>query len=153
MFLDDCKTWKRKPGADKTWANFKTYFSLAHCEFRETRTTTAGGGFASANSADIHSYYHPNDAYQQETVDAIANIASANATAYDHEYVYTLNATVVTLTTELAATNAKLIKALVETTKLTATVGELCHTTNKTRGGGRHYCWSCGYIYSRISWE
>ena len=35
MFLENCKTRKRKPDADKNWANFKTYFSLTHCEFRE----------------------------------------------------------------------------------------------------------------------
>ena len=33
MFLDDCKNWKRKNDADKTWANFKTYSSLAHHKF------------------------------------------------------------------------------------------------------------------------
>ena len=27
MFLDNFKTWKRKPDANKTWAIFKTYFS------------------------------------------------------------------------------------------------------------------------------
>ena len=134
MFLDDCKTWKRKPYADKTWINFKTYFSLAHRKFRETCTTTAGGGFATTNSADIFSSHHTNTAYQQNTVNAIANLSST--TAHNSESITTLTATVATLTTELASTNAKLIRALVETTKLTSTLGELRCTTPKSHRGG-----------------
>ena len=34
MFLEDLKIWKRKPEADKTWSDFKTYFSFAHSKFR-----------------------------------------------------------------------------------------------------------------------
>ena len=151
MFLDDCKTYKRKPDANNIWDNFKTYFSLPHREFRKTRTTTAGAGFAASNSADSFSSYQPNAAYQQETVYAIANLASA--TAHNREYVATLNATVATLTTKLADTNAKLIKALVETIDVTSTIGKLRRTTTKPCGSGRHYCWSCGYISAHCSWE
>ena len=98
----------------------------------------------------------PKATYQQETVDTIANLASA--TAHDCESVATLTTTIVTLTTEISATNSKLIQALAETTKLTDTVRELRRTTTKPRGGGasnpnRHYCWSCGYVSSHISWE
>ena len=134
MFLEYCKTWKLKPDAEKTWANFKTYFSLANREFHETSTTTAGGGFTAANSAESLSCHYPNAAYQQKTVNAITNIASP--TAHDCESVATLIATVATLTPELAATNAKLIKAWVETSKLTATTGELRCTTPTPHGGG-----------------
>ena len=111
MFLDDFKTWKRKPDADKTWENFKTYFSLAHHEFRKTCITTAGSGFANTNSAKNLLSYQPNVAYKQETVDDIANLASA--TSHYRDSVSTLTATVATLTTDLADTNTKLIKALV----------------------------------------
>ena len=124
---------------------------MAHHKFRETRTTTAGSGFAAANSAESLSSYQPNAAYQQETVEAIANLASA--TDHDSESVVTLTATIATLTTDIATTNAKLIKALVETTKLTATFGELRHTTTKPRVSGQHYCWSCGYVCAHSSWE
>ena len=50
MFLDDCETWKRND-VDKTWTNFKTYFSLDHHKFCETCTTTTSSGFAAANLA------------------------------------------------------------------------------------------------------
>ena len=149
MLLYDCKTWKHKPNANKTWVNFNTYFSLAHREFCETRTTTASSGFAAANSAEILSSYQPNASYQQETVKSIAILASP--TTHNRESVATLTATVATLATELATTNAKLIKALVETTNLTATVGELRRTTPKPRGIGRHYFWSCVYVSAHSS--
>ena len=127
------------------------HFSLDHCEFFETRTTTAGNGFATANSAEILPSYYTNAAYQQEKVEAIANLASA--TAHNYESFTTLIATAATLTTKLATTNAKLINALVETTNLTDTVGELRRTTPKPCGSGQHYCWSCGYVCAHISWE
>ena len=122
---------------------------MAHREFCKTCTTTACGAFAAANSADSLSSNQPNSAYQQETIDAIANIASA--TAHNRECVATLTVTVITLITKLASTNAKLIQALVKTTKLVATVGELRHTTPKTRYGGQHYFWSCGYVSTQSS--
>ena len=107
MFLDDCKTWKHKPDANTNLTNFKTYFSLAHRKFHETRTTTASGAFAAANLANSLSSYQPNASYQKYTVDAITNLASS--TAHDRESVATLTATITTLTTELASTNTKLI--------------------------------------------
>jgi hypothetical protein len=43
MFLDYCKTWKRR-------ANFKVYFSSAHRKFHKAKTVTAGAtGYQSAN--------------------------------------------------------------------------------------------------------
>ena len=105
---------------------------MAHHEFRETHTTTAGGVFATANSVDILSFHQPNAAYQKVTVNAIANLASA--TAHDRWYVVTLTATVATFTTKLASINAKLMKDSVETNNITATFGELYRTTPKPRG-------------------
>ena len=96
---------------------------MAYCKFRDTCTTTAGGRFAATNSADNLSCHQPNTAYQQETVNAIANIASA--TAHYCKSIATLTTNVTNLTTDLDSTKAKLIKALVETAKLTATVSEL----------------------------
>ena len=30
MFIQDCKDWKSKTIADKTWANIKTFFATSH---------------------------------------------------------------------------------------------------------------------------
>ena len=115
---------------------FQDVLILGPSRIFETRTTKANGKFAAANPTKSLSSHNPNVAHQQNTVDAISNIAST--TAHDSESVASLTATVAILTTNFAATNAKLIKALVETTKLTNTVGELHHTTPKPRGGSQH---------------
>jgi hypothetical protein len=135
MFHDDCKIWNRKPAADKTWIPFKTFFARAHREFRDTRTTTTGAGYGSANAAS----------YQQETVDAIANLATA--TAHDRATVATLSSTISKLTLELATANTKLITALATVTTLTNANSEhIRKQPNATpRTGARHYCWSCGF--------
>jgi hypothetical protein len=103
MFPDECKLWKRQNAVDKTWTNFKTVFATAHQELRECQQTTTSAGFHSANSAM---------ALQTETVDAIANLATA--TAADRASIATLTTTISNLTAELAETNTKLIKALGE---------------------------------------
>jgi hypothetical protein len=129
MFHDDCKIWNRKADADKTWTTFKIFFARAHREFRDTKTTTTGAGYGSANAA-----------YQQETVDAIANLATA--TAHDRATVATLSATVSKLTSELASANAKLITALSAVAALTSASKAPPDTP---RAANRHYCWSCGF--------
>jgi hypothetical protein len=35
MCIDDCKIWKRRDTAYKTWDQFKTDFALSHREFRD----------------------------------------------------------------------------------------------------------------------
>lgn len=134
MFHDDCKIWNRKPVADKIWTNFKPFFARAHREFRDTKTTTTGASYGSANAA-----------YQQETVDAIANLATA--TAHDRATVATLSATVSKLTSDLATANAKLITALATVTTLTSANSEHHRKQHNPtpRSGARHYCWSCGF--------
>ena len=52
LFNNNCKVWKRKADAYKTWVNFKVDFTTAHQEWRESQSTSAGGaGFHSANIA------------------------------------------------------------------------------------------------------
>ena len=76
-----------------------------------------GAPYGTAHNATAN----PDDSYlQQETVDAIANLATA--TASDRSVITQLTATVVRITTELAMVNVKLIVAL---------------QTNRTSRGGR----------------
>ena len=140
VFLEDCKVWKRQLEAYKTWEHFKVYFALSHRELRETKVTSAGAGYQSANSV-----------YQQETVDAIANLATA--TAADRQTVATLSATNSTLTVELTSVNRKLVTALADIAKLTLQVADLKAKTG-TSGGvlePKHYCWSCGFKQTHYS--
>ena len=46
MFTDDCKIWKRLPAIQKTWAQLKIDFSLAHSKLRESQQTNRTGGDA-----------------------------------------------------------------------------------------------------------
>ena len=101
LFLDDCKTWKRLPAARKTWATFKTFFATVHQEWRELQVTTSGAGFQLANNL------YQQDLYQQETVDDIANLATA--TASDRTSVAAITATNTTLTTKLLRTTQNLL--------------------------------------------
>ena len=50
-------------------------FATAHQEWRESQTTAAGAVFQSVN----HAYQSANYTYQNETVEAIANLATAPA--------------------------------------------------------------------------
>ena len=49
LFPEDCKLWKRRPVADKTYAYLKTYFTEVHLELRKSQKTTQGGGFQGHN--------------------------------------------------------------------------------------------------------
>ena len=113
---DYCKLWQRQPADVKTWTCFKEFFSTAHQEWRESQTTTAGAVFQSGN----HAYPSANLAYQNETAEAIANLATA--TASDRASVAALTATNSNLTADCKATHFQLLIALQDLAKLHVTV-------------------------------
>ena len=120
MFFQDCKDWKRTTPDDKTWENFKTFFSTAHQGWRESQATTSGNMYgtapiagASANAVHQHN----------ETADAIACLATA--TAADRTTIATLASTNAKVTSELSAVNSKLVSTLHEITRLTNVVAKL----------------------------
>ena len=132
LFIDDCKVWKRQQPAYKTWVQFKLDFAIAHREFRENNTTTASAaGYPTANNAML----------QQETVDAIACLATA--TASDREAVAKLTATNSLLTREITTANAKLVTALLENTSLLKQLAGASRSSGTQEA--KHYCWSCGF--------
>jgi hypothetical protein len=139
MFIQDCKIWKRRNTVYKTWDQFKTDFAISHREFRDSRETTAGATNYKANNA----------IYQQDTIKAIANLATA--TSHDRQAVSTLTFTNSALTTELSSVNAKLIAALLENTRLTAQLAGKAVTPLSACMDARHYCWSCGYKQTHYS--
>ena len=135
IFNDDCKLWRRQPADVKTWTCFKKKNSTAHQKFRESQTTIAGAVFLSGNHA-----------YQNETVEAIANLATA--TASDRASVAALTATNSTLTADCTATHAQLLIALQDLSKLQVTVADLQKQLSaagiKPSGSSsNHYCWTC----------
>ena len=154
MFNDDCKLWKRRDPADKTWTKFKTFFATALQELWESQATTAGANYHAANHVDQQAANH---VYRQETVDAISNLAIA--TASNHVLVATLTATNSTLAAALAMINSKLVTALQDFSRLTGTIAELrrkleypnTETTPEVGWAKRHYCWTCGYACENSS--
>jgi hypothetical protein len=95
LFPDACRAWQSRAIAAKTWAQFKIDFATAHREFRLTNQTAQQSGFHRANMM----IEQGRDDSMQETVEAIAQLATATASD---------RGTVATLTT----TNAKLANQL-----------------------------------------
>ena len=112
VFNDDLKEWNRLPLLDRTWPKFRVHFAKAHREWRANLRLTAGQHFPRANTVDSTSV--PN--HQAETVDALANIATA--TAADRATVATLTDTIAQLSSELASAQAKLISSLLDNQRL-----------------------------------
>ena len=118
-------------------------FSTAHEEWRESQTTTAGAVFQSGN----HAYQLANQTYQNETIKAIANLATA--TASDRAMVTALTATNSARTTDCNATHSQLLIALQDLAKLHVTVADLrkqlsAAGINSSGSSPNHYCLMCG---------
>ena len=82
---------------------------------------------------------------QTETANAISELAAA--TAADYANMVSLTATVQTLTTQLASTNAQLVAALAaNATRLGNGAGHRGRErTPNPYAKGKHYCWTCGF--------
>ena len=135
VFPEGCKEWRRRPQPDKTWGAFKTHFANEYLDLKECQTLSTASAFQATT-------------FQQDTVDAIANLATA--TAQDREAVANLTSANATLTAELAKVNGELILALKKINTMSQIIQDL-----KTKGGQtstgtspdnhKHYCWSCGH--------
>ena len=63
QFNLECDKWTEKDPGEKTWANFKVYFTLSHKRMRESKATADNAGLGSAN------------AILEETATQLANLA------------------------------------------------------------------------------
>jgi hypothetical protein len=102
LFPDACRAWKSRAIAGKTWAQFKLDFATVHREFRLTNQTAQQSGFHSANMM----IEQGRDESMQDTVDAIAQLATA--TASDRGTVATLTTTNAKIATQLEAAHAQI---------------------------------------------
>jgi hypothetical protein len=140
LFPDACRAWQSRAIAGKTWAQFKLDFATAHREFRLTNQTAQQSGFHSANMM----IEKGRDESMQDTVDAIAQLATA--TASDRGKVETLSTTNAKLITQLEAAQAQIAQLKNEIATLKNKIkpdwqGQLpVKTTNNDS-----YCWSHGY--------
>lgn len=128
---------------------FKIDFLLAYSELRESQQTNHTGGYAS-NATKMQNI-------QQETATVIANLA--NTTLADRETMTSIQATITTLTLQLAKVNQQLADSL---NVATIRKEKLVAATGSTQGGGgnggawtpvrpketpqsyTHYCWTHG---------
>ena len=114
---------------------------MAHQEIRESQQTSQGTGCHSANNATVEDLHQE---IQQETVDAITNLATT--TTANRATVKTLMATNIRLSKDTIAVNQKLVKRMEENKTLQA------KSTGGGRGGDRElqkikgpfYCFCCG---------
>ena len=112
VFNDNLKEWNSLPLLDRTWPKFRVHFTKAHREWRANLRLTKGQHFPRANSVDSTSVQN----HQAETVDALANLATA--TAADRATAATLTDTIAQLSLELASAQAKLISSLIDNQRM-----------------------------------
>jgi hypothetical protein len=140
LFPDACRAWQSRAIAGKTWAQFKIDFATAQREFRLTNQTAQQSGFHTANMI----IEQGRDDSMQDTVDAIAQLATA--TASHHGTVATLTKTNANLATQLEAAHAQIAQLKNEIATLKNKIKpdwqgqRSVKTTNKDS-----YCWSHGY--------
>jgi hypothetical protein len=144
LFPDACRAWQSRAIAGKTWAQFKLDFATAHREFRLTNQTAHQSGFHSANMMIEQGH----DETMQDTVDAIAQLATA--TASDRGTVATLTTTNAKLATQLEAAHAQIaqLKNEIATLKNKIKPDWQGQRTVKTKNNDS-YCWSHGYQVAR----
>jgi hypothetical protein len=135
----------------KTWAQFKIDFTTAHREFRLTNQTSQQYGFHSANMM----IEQGRDDSMQETVDAIAQLATA--TASDRGMVATLTTTNAKLVNQLEAAHALIaqLKNEIATLKNKIKPAWQGQRPSKTTNNDS-YCWSHGYHVAKLMsfiWE
>ena len=120
LFVDNCKARKRLPTQQKTWTGFKIFFATDHNEWRESQITTTGAEF---HSATLLQEEDKTQLDQQETVGAIANLATA--TARNCYTLATLTSTNRTLTSALIACQLQLVEAMQNVAKLTTPLADI----------------------------
>jgi hypothetical protein len=140
LFPNACRAWQSRAIAGKTWAQFKLHIATAHREFRLTNQTAHQSGFHSANMM----IEQGRDESMQDTVDAIAQLATA--TASDRGTVETLTTTNAKLATQLEAAHAQIaqLKNEIATPKSKIKPAWQGHHPVKTTNNDS-YCCSHGY--------
>ena len=129
VFHDACKEWSQKPTPDKTWANFKTHFTAAHSLHRQQQSTMQAAGCGTANAI-----------IKNETIEALANLATA--TAADRDALANLTNAVATLTAQLAEKDKEIQSLKTQLKKLgTNTPGNNQRKPLDPNG----HCWSHGH--------
>ena len=163
IFAADCKEWYKRASDDKTLPHLKVFFAAAQREWRLSLQNKTDTPYGTAHNATSH----PDDGYlQQETVDAITNLATAMAS--NRSAISQLKATVESVTAEFVTVNANIVAALQPqrairggcggrirgrgcgASNTTPTIMTPTGAISATRTDNQdpqppiHYCWTCG---------
>ena len=104
IFAADCWEWNKRAADDKTLPHIKVFFVAAHRKWQLLIRNKTGTPYGAAHNTTAH----PDDGYlQQETVDAIADLATA--TASNRSDIAQITSTVKRITEELVTVNLKLV--------------------------------------------
>ena len=107
IFAADCQEWNQSTADNKTLPHLKILFAAAHMEWRLSMQNETGTPYGAAHNVTIG----PDNGYlHQDTVGAIANLATA--TASNRAAIANLTSTVERLTSEIVTVNTKLVAAL-----------------------------------------
>jgi hypothetical protein len=122
------------------WAQFKIYFTTAHCEFCLANYTAQQSGFHSANMM----IEQGREETMQDTINTIAQLATA--TTSDRGTVATLYLTNAKLATQLEAAHAQIAQLKVEITALKNKIKPTWQSQRPIKTTNNDsYCWSHGY--------
>ena len=55
IFTKECRKWRKKPPADKTWINYCNYFCKAYADYKEDLQLSTTGSAFNANTASTTS--------------------------------------------------------------------------------------------------
>ena len=107
IFAADFREWNQRTADNKTLPHLKILFAAAHMDWRLLMQNETGTPYGAAHNATAS----PDDRYlQQETVEAIANLATS--TARNCSSITQLTAMVKRLTAEFDTVNTKLVVKL-----------------------------------------
>lgn len=104
LYYDGVKEWRRKTTGDKTWENFKVFFSQEFREVRPVPRTSRAEGYAQFCVATGQANAVLHQQMQETHATALANLATA--TASDRKTVSDLTATNARLQQELTTASA-----------------------------------------------
>lgn len=147
-FYDEgCKEWKRRPVDEKTWPNFKLFFSREFKENRQSNAKAKTGGFA--NNAESENEQAFRMEMAQEQTMALANLATA--TKSDRQAFTDLASTNATLTAKLLEMQKMQEKSALEISKLKIAAAKCkCADSRNTPRftpdwDPTGYCWTHGH--------
>jgi hypothetical protein len=135
-FMSACRRWNKKPLAEKTWAQFKADFSVAHRQHKKMQGESAAPSvYHSANAA----VGQTEDQMAEATIGALSNLPTA--TAVEHGVVATLTEANTCLVKQLEDNSNELreLKALIKKEKIEK------RGQRSFKPSPNNYCWTHGY--------